>query len=277
MNANSSNPNIEWKKSGFGTSEKTSLKIDNREASLYKASKKLNAVSDKPLTPADLPVGLKKIRKKIKDVFDEDDEEEEGDFIRNHIPLTEFDESNSLLNALSENEKQQLNQRQNLKHIKMQNDAGKLEALSLANYALQDVGLKGLSQDVINKNMQQATLTADEVATETQKDLAKRLRIKDSTASEGKYIQVLRGISNIRKMSGLKAIEGLNLKEVAQASDEKKAAKILLKKTGRKNSDKSLELKQKSALVKQQNKKASRSKKNLSLHLLKEKTPQKHF
>ena len=76
MEDNSSNPNIEWKKPGFGSSEKLSLKVNTKEAVLYDAKKKNGLQKSNPLTPADLPAGLKKIRKKIKDVFDEDEEDE---------------------------------------------------------------------------------------------------------------------------------------------------------------------------------------------------------
>lgn len=65
--------------------------------------------------------------------------------------------------------------------------------------------------------------------------MAKGLKIKNGQFTEGRYIQVLRGINNIRKVSGIKAVEGLNLQQVAQAADEKKVAKILLEKTGRKD------------------------------------------
>ena len=66
MEDNSSNPNIEWKKPGFGSSEKLSLKVNTKEAVLYDAKKKNGLQKSNPLTPADLPPGLKKIRKKIK-------------------------------------------------------------------------------------------------------------------------------------------------------------------------------------------------------------------
>ena len=66
MEDNSSNPNIEWKKPGFGSSEKLSLKVNTKEAVLYDAKKKNGLQKSNPLTPADLPAGLKKIRQKIK-------------------------------------------------------------------------------------------------------------------------------------------------------------------------------------------------------------------
>ncbi len=78
MDDNFSNPNIEWKKSGFGSSEKLSLKINPREAAAYNAKKKNAIQQASPLTASDLPAGLKKIRNKIKDVFDDDEDDEEN-------------------------------------------------------------------------------------------------------------------------------------------------------------------------------------------------------
>ena len=69
MDDNFSNPNIEWKKSGFGSSEKLSLKINPREAAAYNAKKKNAIQQASPLTASDLPAGLKKIRNKIKRRF----------------------------------------------------------------------------------------------------------------------------------------------------------------------------------------------------------------
>lgn len=65
MGNNSSNPNIEWKKSGFDEQEKLTLKTNVAKAAEYEA-KKDNITGSKPLRPTDLPVGLKKIRKKSK-------------------------------------------------------------------------------------------------------------------------------------------------------------------------------------------------------------------
>lgn len=268
MEDNSSNPNIEWKKPGFGTSEKLSLKVNTKEAVVYDAKKKNGIQKTSPLTPADLPAGLKKLRTKIKDVFDEDDEDETESAV---IPAQGLQEANSLLNALNEDEKKILKQHQTLHQIKMQQDAGKLEALALANKMAQEAGLKGLQKQTINQNMLSPTADTTVLENIVKKDLAKGLKIKDSHLQEGQFIQVLRGISNIRKAGGLKAMEGLNLQQVAQAADEKKVARILLEKTGRMDVKQQKSIKKKTALQKGQKTQNLTPKKNLSLHLLGEK------
>lgn len=156
----------------------------------------------------------------------------------------------------------------------MQNDAGKLEALAMANKTAQEAGLKGLQKETVNRNMLNPTLDAQGMENIIKQDLAKGLKIKNGQFTEGRYIQVLRGINNIRKVSGIKAVEGLNLQQVAQAADEKKVAKILLEKTGRKDPKQQKAIKKKAVKQKVLNGKSAAPKRNLSLHLLGEKHPQ---
>ena len=182
MTDNSSNPNIEWKKSGFGTTEKLSLKINAREAIKYNAKNKNVIQTNNPLTPADLPAGLKKIRKKIKDVFDEDEDEDE---IIIATPVQSLQESNSLYNALNDEEKKILKQQETLQNIKMQQDAGKLEALSLAAHALQEQGVEGLSQQTVARVMQDAAPMNKSLENLVKKDLVKGLKLKDENLYQG--------------------------------------------------------------------------------------------
>ena len=117
----------------------------------------------------------------------------------------------------------------------------------MANKTAQEAGLKGLQKETVNRNMLNPTLDAQGMENIIKQDLAKGLKIKNGQFTEGRYIQVLRGINNIRKVSGIKAVEGLNLQQVAQAADEKKVAKILLEKTGRKDPKQQKAIKKKAA------------------------------
>lgn len=274
MTDNSSNPNIEWKKSGFGTTEKLSLKINAREAIKYNAKNKNVIQTNNPLTPADLPGGLKKIRKKIKDVFDEDEDEDE---IIIAAPVQSLQESNSLYNALNDEEKKILKQQETLQNIKMQQDAGKLEALSLAAHTLQEKGVEGLSQQTVARVMQDAAPMNKSLENLVKKDLVKGLKLKDENLSEGRYIQILRGINNLKRAGGIKAVEGLSLREVERASDEKQVAKVLLEKTGRKEPKKKRQLEKqidKKLQKSEKNNQIQVSRKNLSFHSLEEKARQ---
>ena len=69
MNEESSNPNIEWKKTGFDFNERITLKTNVRKAVEYEAKNKNSGLKKKYIpNPAELPSGLKKIRKKIKKI-----------------------------------------------------------------------------------------------------------------------------------------------------------------------------------------------------------------
>lgn len=271
MNDNSSNPNIEWKKTGFGTSEKLSRRINAKEATTYQAQKKRNFQQASQLSPSNLPGGIKKLRKKIKDVFDED-EEDEDEYISS--PFPSLNEDNSLLNALNEDERKYLKQKGTLQQIRMQQDAGKLEALSLAHQMAQDAGVNGLRRKTIEQGMLASTVDNNSLKQMIKNDLAQSLKLRTDNIPDGRYIQVLRGLQNIRKIGGIKAIEGLNLSEVAEATDEKKAAKVLLEKTGRDEyKNKKIKSKTPSQAMK---KRPTTPKKNLSFHLLDDKSQSAH-
>lgn len=233
MNDETSNPNIEWKKSGIGTSEKMSLKINAKEAIAYDAKKKNNLNQAKPLTPADLPNGLRKIRKKInKSLLDEDDEDENESAIIPAGPM--LDQEIYLMNALSDDEKKLLKQQETLQNIKMQQNAGKMEAMATASKFAQLNGMQGLKKEAINRTMQDAVPVTGEAALKNvvKEDLAKDLKIKGTNLPDGKFIQFLRGIKNIQAIGGLEAMKGLRIDEVVRAGDQN-AAKLLLEKTGR--------------------------------------------
>ena len=116
MDEEASSPNIEWKKKqGFETSEKISRKTDIKKAVEYKAKKKNNFNKSALIPPSELPKGLKRIRKKIKEAYEEDEDEDSY----TSFPLGL---DNGLANALYDNEKRQLQQKNTLANQKMQQD-----------------------------------------------------------------------------------------------------------------------------------------------------------
>lgn len=238
MKNESSNPNIEWKKPGFDNKERITLKVNLREAVVYDATRKNGA--PKTFTPSiseNLPNGLKKIRKKIRrDSYDEDDEEEESFQIApSELALNE---ANSLMNALNDEEKKILQQQQNLETMKLQQNAGKMEAVSIAGTIAQQAGLKGLDKDIVNRNIQ-SVATPEELAQQTLKDiLQEKEHIKGGKITDGKQIQTLRGAKRVKEMGGNEALQGMNLSDLQKAgeqnADEKKIAKLILEKSGQK-------------------------------------------
>lgn len=233
------NPNLEWKKSGFDAKEKLTLKVNLKEALKYEAKKKTNVQKNTVPTPADLPLGLKKIRKKIKDVFDEDEDENEDDFAI--VSPLSLDENNSLLKALNDDERKILKQQEVNNTIKMQQNAGKMEALSIADRFAKDAGLKKLSKESIANGMQEIGLGENAIKNIVKDDIAKKMNIKGRNLSDAKTIQLLRGIKRIRAVGGADAVKGLKISEVVLVGeidekdwkvDDRKVAKIIQKKRG---------------------------------------------
>lgn len=233
--------NIEWKKNkGIGTAEKLTRKTDVKQALHYEATAK------KPLTqsfaprPSELPKGLKKIRKKIKEAYDDD--EDEDDVFYDAAPH-ELD--NSLMEALYENEKKQLKQKETLNIQKMQQTAGRMEAVLQADKMAREAGLKGLQAKTVQTNSQDVTLINSSLEKVLSEDIARRTKTGVKRLSKAESITMLRGIDRIRKMalaakeSQLKALENMKVEDVLNAgnktTDDQEVAELILKKSGRKS------------------------------------------
>lgn len=255
MEDDSSSLNIEWKKNkGFGATEKLTRKTDVKKALEFEATEKKAVSPNLAPRPGELPKGLKKIRKKIRDVYDEDEDE---DFYDGMPP----DMNSSLLNALYEDEKRQLQQKETLQNQKMQQNAGRLEAVAIADKLTREAGLKGLDKKVAGRNLADVT----QIDGSLEKVLSEELAVKTKTSvrrlSKAETITMLRGIERIRKMavaadeSQLKALEKMKVDDLINAgektTDDRKVAELILKKSGRKNKKEVDQLVQKS---KQKNK-----------------------
>ena len=240
MEEDASSLNIEWKKNkGFGATEKLTRKTDVKKALKYQATEKKSVAFDSAPRPSDLPKGLKKIRKKIKEVYDEDEDEDFYDGIPHDL-------NNSLLNALYEDEKKQLQQQNNtLKQQKMQQTAGRLEAVAIADKLAREAGLKGLNKKVAGQNANDATQISGSLEKVLSEELALKTKKGVRKLSKAETITMLRGINRIRKMalasdeSQLKALEKMKVDELIDAgeksTDDTKIAEMILKKSGRKN------------------------------------------
>lgn len=240
MEEDTSSLNIEWKKNkGFGATEKLTRKTDVKKALKYEATEKKAVAFDSAPRPSDLPKGLKKIRKKIKEVYDEDEDEDFYDGIPHDL-------NNSLLNALYEDEKKQLQQQNNtLKQQKMQQTAGRLEAVAIADKLAREAGLKGLNKKVAGQNANDATQISGSLEKVLSEELALKTKKGVRKLSKAETITMLRGINRIRKMalasdeSQLKALEKMKVDELIDAgeksTDDTKIAEMILKKSGRKN------------------------------------------
>lgn len=239
MNESSSSTNIEWKKNkkNFGVTEKITRKTNLKKTLEYEAKEKKPLTSTKSPKLSDLPKGIKKLRKKIKDVYDEDEEEEFFDF----IPLNM---ESSLYNALYEDEKKQIQQQNIIKNQSMQQTVGKMEAIMQADKMAKQAGLNGINKKLVNSATQDVLLTQNPLEKVLCEEAASKLKTNGKILSTKETVSMLRGIDRIRKMaqaadeSQLKTLEKMKLEEVINAgektTEDKQVAELILKKSGRK-------------------------------------------
>lgn len=222
---------------GFDFQERMSLKIDVRKAERYRRRKKKQPFASKANQFNDLRNGLHKIRKKIKDVYDdeEDDDEYQYVFSPQLLPEQEYDD-NKLMNALTEDEKRNINQKQTIERVQMQQMAGKMEALQVANNLAMETMKRGISRQEVKDGMQDALFRPDELNEKlVKKEVGKKLGIKGKI-EDGKIIQAARGIKKVQEMGGNKAAKDMEMKDVISAGEgkmsDKELAKLILKKSG---------------------------------------------
>ena len=239
MDETSSSSNIEWKKNkkGVGATEKVTRKTNVKKALEFEAKEKKPLALSKSVKPSDLPKGIKKLRKKIKEAYEEDDESEYSDV----IPLNL---DSSLYNALYEDEKRQINQQNILKNQSMQQTAGRMEAVMQADRMVKETGFSGINKKLANTAAQDALLPNNTLETVLSKEAATKIKTDGKILSAKETVTMLRGIDRIRKMaeaaetSQTKSLEKMKLDEVLNAgeksTDDKQIAELILKKSGRK-------------------------------------------
>lgn len=226
---------FDWKKKGIGTKEHLTLKNNVKEALQYNEAKKTPLAKHKKINPETLPLGLQKLRKKIRDIYDEEEDEDEYTIFTN-IKMPEQEEDNTLLNALDDDEKMIFRQKNTIESTKMQQDAGKMEALHIANNLAREAGLSNINQKQIEIGMQQASF--DPVTTQEKvikKEVGEKLGIKGKI-EDGKIIQAARGIKKIEQMGGPTATQNMNMKDIVKAGEQKlseiELAELILEKSG---------------------------------------------
>jgi len=231
---------FDWKNQGFSSEERITLKVNVKEANIYDAKKK-NNFAGKQNPMQNLPNGLNKIRKKIRDVYDEEEDEDEWGVVIARAP-EEYD--NSLMKALDENEKKIYDQQQSMKNVQMQQTAGKMEAMAVANRMAQQIGMAGVSKKEINIEMNKAEFNPEMAQKKViKKDIFKEKGIKGDAEIKNikDVIQTARGIKRVEEIGGKESTGGLEAKDIKEAGKEKKSnkdvAEIIIEKRGLKKED----------------------------------------
>jgi len=236
MNEESSNPNIEWKKTGFDFNERITLKTNVRKAVEYETKNKNSGLKKNYIpNPSELPKGLNKIRKKIKDVWD-DEEDDENDY--QIIAMNSPEEYNlSLMNALQTDEKKFLKQNENIQTINILHQTERNQQIANADKISRDSGLNGLDKNALIQTTQNIDIGEDLAKDVVVNQVARSFKYKGTKLSAKDAKKLITGIKRIQQTGGKNALSGMNLKdvlEIGQASSGKKeVVKKMLEKSGR--------------------------------------------
>lgn len=257
-----SNPNLEWKKTTFGEQDKVTLKTNVAKAVEYNAKKDNIFQGSRPLA-TDLPAGLKKIRKKIKNALDDDDDEDEETIaISSHMP-----EDNSLLNALYDDEKKMLKPMETDNIMRQQLEVEKMSTLTLANNMAKQAGFSGLKQDTIHQGIADNSIGGRKLQNTLRKEFKTELKITKQwdNLSNKDLVNLMEGVNKIKAVGGkesLVVLGGMNVKEVVAAGKEEdnemKIARTICEKTGRKECKSSAKKKEEAEIIMVKNQKVNK-------------------
>ena len=231
MNEESSSPNIEWKKTGFDLNERATLKTNVRKAVEYEAKNKNSGFQRKYVpTPAELPNGIKKIRKKIKDVWDDEEDDEEEYQIVNTSALDGTEDNIPLMNALQADEKKLLTQNDEIFTVNTLFLTERNQKLADAEKMSKDVGLKGLDKDVLATTSQNMTIGENLTNNAISTQVARSFKYKGAKIPEKDAKKLFLGLKKIQKTAGKNAIANLTVKEVIEVGSASKNDKIIVRK-----------------------------------------------
>lgn len=224
-------PNIEWKKKGFDNKEVVGRKIDIKKANEFEDKKKTTFKNDgKKTAPKEMTTGdKKKVSTKIKDIYDDEDEEE-------FQQIAEI--SDDMLDIMVYEQKN-LKQDKDLKTVKLQQNAEKIAAVGLAGKSVKEAGLNKLDKKDADKYMNDATFSKAEIDKVIKKDLSKKLNIKTS----GKILpeqrkDLVKGVKRIKENGG--NVSNMKVKDVAEAAkaNDKRVAEIIYTNAPKKEKEK---------------------------------------
>ncbi len=221
---------FDWKKSGFDFQERLTLKHNTLAAEQYRAKqnqKEQKKILQKPTKI--LPLG--KIPAKIKDAFDEDDEEN-----GTYVPIRLLEDEHLMYQSLNEAEKNLFMQKNTLKQTNMQQETGRLEALRTANKLVKDMGLVAVSRKAAAQSLQQTVYDPEKMKKNlVQKEARQHFSLKGKVQGE-KIKPFVKGVRQIQQTAGDKALKELDVKDIVRVgerkTDEKSIAELILEKSG---------------------------------------------
>ena len=235
--------NIDWGQAkGFSKNTRVSRRLDLKKAMAADvASKndfKKTAKNIKKIAP-----NLKKIQSKIRDVYDDEDEDEDG---KSTVVFDfNFDDlSSSLYTALSDEERTRINATKDVENQKMQQTAGKVAGIIAANQASKELGLKEMSKKIVANKTQDVTFDGKTFEKSLLENISTQTKLKTDNLTYKESSDMVRGLVKM-KQAGIinqektldKLSENMESKDFVAVGKEKnnaKTAKLIMEKSGRK-------------------------------------------
>lgn len=222
-------------KKGFDDSERLTLKINVQEAVQYEAEKGKKKIGN-------LPKNLKKIKKKVRDSYDEDEEDGmDEDIIRSlrELQINQTDASNgdnTLINSLNEQERRQILQSTNIEIVRHEENAGKSNALEQADTNLRKATLRRMTTQEFMNEMNDAIYNPSRLRREAMEHgIAKQMGIKGKIEKhhEGNVVE---GVKKVKQLSGNRKVQKVEMKDVDRVGkknmSQNQTAELILKKSG---------------------------------------------
>lgn len=234
MSEKKTDSNLQWNKnlkpSSFSGPKRQKLKQALQVQPLKSRNLLTATNTNAKLKPS---LDLRKMRKKIRDVFDDEENEDEESYQINQLAIEQ--EINPLLNALKPEERAFLKQKNTEDIMNSSNIVRNAEKLITTQQIAKELGLTSAKAKKILGDVNSPTenhvvdINLFDDANIKIKGNIKDLQEKDVT-------KLVAGIKKIKTMGGNEALEGMDIKSVIKAgekkSDEKAIAKLINEKRG---------------------------------------------
>lgn len=232
---NGAKDQFEWNKKGFEPGERLSLRIDVREANQYQAEKGKIKIGE-------LPNSMKKLRKKVRDSYDEVDEggiDEDVLFALRELQINVADASNgdnTLLNAVSSDERRMIDQNTTIEISRQQQNAGKLNALQQADRLSKQAGITTMSAADYASQMQEAIYNPRRTREKSlELNIAKKVGLKGEIKKHN-VGKVVKGVKQIVETTDNRKVKNMDMGDAAKVGQkklsQKATAELILQKSG---------------------------------------------
>ena len=241
------------------------MRIDAQEANRYQAKAGKSKLGD--LSPS-----LKSMRKKIRNPFDEEEDDNDGAMddetlrILRELELNANDASNNdttLLNAVSPAERRFIDQRSTIETTRREENAGKQNALEQADTLSRRAGISKMTTQEMTNSMQDAIYNPRRLREQSfEENVAKKVGLKGHITKHNTG-EVVKGVKKITETSNRKKVKGMTMNDAAKVGKKNMSknatAELILQKSGQ--TARLTEIKMKTAYAKKEpdSKKTKRS------------------